>query len=257
MRHLFTFLTLGLLLCSCGGQKGNTSYEPPKPRPKDELPDTPSSTCKVFLAGDSTCAPKTEEDRPKYGWGEKFAPYLNGFTVENKAVGGKSTKTFISGGQWAKLLKSVSSGNVVLIQFGHNDENQTASDGRGTTPQEYGTNLGTFISDVKAKGAVPVILTPICRRSFTDGVVDHTHGEYPAAAKKAATDGGVLLLDIEQLSYNWLTSLGEEASALRYMVSVNGEDNTHLTEMGADEIAKMVAQALKDSGNSYLAALVK
>lgn len=256
MKHLFAILTFSLLLCDCG-QNDDTTYEPPIPRPKDELPETPSTTCTVFLAGDSTCAPKTETDRPKYGWGEKFAPYLNGFTVENNAVGGKSTKTFASGGQWAKMLKSVSSGHVVLIQFGHNDENQTAADERGTTPEEYCSNLESFISDVKAKGAVPVILTPICRRSFTGGVVNHTHGEYPAAAKQAAANGGAVLLDIEQLSYEWLTKLGEEASALRFMVSVNGEDNTHLTELGADEIAEMVAQALKNSGNSYLAALVK
>lgn len=256
MKHLFALIAVGMLLCGCSN-KDNTPYEPPKPRPKDELPETPSNTCKVFLAGDSTCAPKAESERPKYGWGEKFAQYLNGFTVENKAVGGKSTKTFISGGQWAKMLKSVSSGYVVLIQFGHNDENQTASDGRGTTPDEYRTNLATFISEVKAKGAVPVILTPICRRSFSDGAVNRTHGEYPAAAKKAAADGGAVLLDIEQLSFEWLTNLGEEASASRFMFSVDGADNTHLTEQGANEIANLVAQALKDSNNSYLAALVK
>ena len=256
MKKLFALIAVGLLLCCCS-DKDDTPYEPPKPKPKDELPKTPPTTCKVYLAGDSTCAAKTESERPKYGWGEKLAPYLNGFTVENRAVGGKSTKTFISGGQWAKLLKSVVRADVVLIQFGHNDENQTASDGRGTTPEEFYTNLCGFISDVKDKGAVPVILTPLCRRSFTDGAINHTHGDYLDAAKQAAADASAVLLDIEQLSFNWLTSLGEEASASRYMFSVDGADNTHLTELGADEVAEMVATALKNSNNSYLAALVK
>lgn len=257
MKRFFAFLTVGLLICGCAN-KAEEPYEPPKPsKPTDEQPETPASTCKVYLAGDSTCAKKTESERPKYGWGEKFSSCLNGFTVENKAVGGKSTKTFRSGGQWDKLLKSVVKGDVVLIQFGHNDENQTASDSRGTTPDEYTANLTGFISDVKGKGAVPVILTPICRRSFTSGVVNHTHGEYLAACKKAATDDDAVLLDIEQLTYEWLTRLGEEASASRYMVSVDNADNTHLTELGATEVAQIIAGALKDCKNSYLVALVK
>lgn len=216
-----------------------------------------SSNCTVFLAGDSTCAP-SESLRPKWGWGEKLGAYLcDGVSLENKAVGGKSTKTFISGGQWNKMLNLVASGDVVLIQFGHNDENQTASDERGTTPEQFYTNLCGFISDVKGKGAVPVILTPLCRRSFTNGLVDHTHGEYLTKAKQAATDNAVVLLDIEQRSYEWLTALGEDASIPRYMVSVDPyNDNTHLTELGAAEVAQMVATALAECGNAYLSALI-
>ena len=216
-----------------------------------------TSSCTVFLAGDSTCAP-SESLRPKWGWGEKFDMFLcDGVSLQNKAVGGKSTKTFISGGQWDKMLKLVSAGDVVLIQFGHNDENQTASDGRGTTPEEFYTNLCGFIDDVKGKEAVPVILTSLCRRSFTNGVVDHTHGEYLTKAKQAASDNSVVMLDIEQRSYEWLTALGEDASIPRYMVSVDPyNDNTHLTELGASEVAQMVALALKSCGNSYLSALI-
>lgn len=250
MKRLFAFLTLTLLFIGCSN-KAETPSDPPKPKPKG------ASSAVVFLAGDSTCAPKSDSERPKYGWGEKFAQYLNGNTVENRAVGGKSTKTFKEGGQWAKLLKSVTAGDVVLIQFGHNDENQTAADGRGTTPEQYHDNLVGFISDVKEKDAVPVILTPLCRRSFTNGTVNHTYGEYLAQAKQAAIDGGATMLDVEQLSYDWLTGLGEEASASRYMVSVDGSDNTHFTELGSTEVAEMIAKALKDSNYSYLAALVK
>lgn len=213
--------------------------------------------CTLFLTGDSTCAP-SENLRPKWGWGEKLGPYLSdGVTLENKAVGGKSTKTFISGGQWTKVLNNLNAGDVVLIQFGHNDENQTASDGRGTTPEEYYTNLCGFIDDVRDHDAVPVILTSLCRRSFTNGVVDHTHGEYLTKAKLAASDKSVVMLDIEQRSYDWLTSLGEDNSIPRYMVSVDPyNDNTHLTELGAGEVAQIIALALKTCGNSYLSALI-
>lgn len=216
-----------------------------------------TSSCTVFLAGDSTCAP-SESLRPKWGWGEKFGMFLcDGVTLQNKAVGGKSTKTFISGGQWTKLLNSVTAGDVVLIQFGHNDENQTAADERGTTPDEFYTNLCGFIDDVKGKNAVPVILTSLCRRSFTNSVVDHTHGEYLTKAKQAASDNSVVMLDIEQRSYDWLTVLGEDGSIPRYMVSVDPyTDNTHLTELGAAEVAQIVATALAECGNPYLSALV-
>ncbi len=213
--------------------------------------------CTVFLTGDSTCAP-SESLRPKWGWGEKFGQYLcDGITLQNKAVGGKSTKTYISGGQWTKVLNNLDAGDVVLIQFGHNDENQTAADERGTTPEEFYTNLCGFIADVRDHDAVPVILTSLCRRSFTNGVVDHTHGDYLTKAKQAASDHGVVMLDIEQLSYDWLTALGEEDSIPRYMVSVDPyTDNTHLTETGAEEVAQMVADALKACSDPYLRSLV-
>lgn len=248
MKRFAIFLAFGLLLFGGCNKKTDIPSEPPKPKPRK---------CTVFLAGDSTCAPKSESDRPKYGWGEKFAGFLDGYTVDNRAVGGKSTKTYISGGQWNKLLNLVMVGDVVLIQFGHNDENQTASDDRGTTPEEYYANLCTFIRNVNAKKGVPVILTPICRRSFSGGAPRYTHQNYSEQAKKAASDNDAVLLDIERLTYDWLAALGEEASASRFMVSVDGNDNTHLTEQGATEVAEMVANALKDCGVSALVSLVK
>lgn len=245
MKRILLFLTV-CLLAGCGSSKGVT-----------KTAVKPDPACKVFLAGDSTCAPRREKDRPKWGWGEKLGEYLDGYEVVNLAVGGRSTKSYIDEGRWDKLIAKVSKGDVVLIQFGHNDEKKKSPDKYAAPNGAYYDNLCRFIQEVKAKEATPVILTSLSRRQFKDGVIKHTHGEYPAAAKKAAADNGVVALDIEQLSYDWLSSLGEKESASRFMFSVDGEDNTHLTELGADEIAEMVAQALKNSGNSYLAALVK
>ena len=241
-------MTVCLFFWGCG-KKDDITVAP--------KPGENTTKCTVHLIGDSTCAAKTESERPKFGWGEKLAGYLDGNKVENRAVGGKSTKTYVSGGQWDKYLKTFRKGDVVLIQFGHNDENTTSSDNRGTTPEEYYNNLCKFISDTKNKEAVPVILTPICRLSYTDGVPNHTHKTYPEQAKKAASDNDVDMLDIEQLTYDWLAKLGEEAANLRFMVSVDGKDTTHLTEQGASEIAEIVAKALKASGNPYLIKLVK
>lgn len=216
------------------------------------------NTTVVFLVGDSTCAPRTESGRPKYGWGEKFEQELAGVKVVNKAVGGKSSKSYLEEGRWDKVLGLVNKGDVVMIQFGHNDQSKNKPE-RFTEPfGEFYDNLCKYIADVKAKGAVPVILTSISRRSFdSDGYAKHTHKDYPEAAKKAALDNDVVVLDIEQLSYDWLNNLGEEESASRYMYSVDGKDNTHLLEQGAIEIAGIVAKALKDCGNPYLSKLVK
>lgn len=247
MKRLFIIIAC-LVLAGCSKSGGETP-EPPK-----QIEWT-----FVYLAGDSTCAPKSASDRPKYGWGEKFEQFLiKKTTVDNKAVGGKSTKTYISDGYWTKLLSALRSGDVVLIQFGHNDESTNSSDDRGTTPQQYYDYLCKMIKDVKGKDAVPVILTPICRHKFSNGTPVYTHQTYPDMAKKAAADHSVTLLDIEQLTYEWLARLGEEDAKLRYMMSVEGSnDTTHLTELGASEIAEIVADAMKACSDPKLSALAK
>ena len=248
MKRLLFFLTACVLLSGCGASKSAG---------KQAQVVKPDKTCKVFLAGDSTCAPRRDKDRPKWGWGEKLAECLDGYEVVNRAMGGRSSKSFIDEGRWAKLIEMVNKGDVVLIQFGHNDEKQKAPE-RYTEPfGSFYDNLYRFITEVKAKEAVPVILTSLSRRQFKDGVLKRTHGDYPAAAKKAAADNGVVLLDIEELSWQWITNLGDEASASRFFVSVDGSDNTHLVEQGAIEVAQMTAKALKECGDPYLAGLVK
>lgn len=245
MKRLFLFLTV-CLLAGCGTSKVAT-----------KTVQKPAADCVVYLAGDSTCAPRKDSDRPKWGWGEKLAEYLDGYTVVNKAVGGRSTKSYIDEGRWDKLIAMVKKGDVVFIQFGHNDEKKNSPEKYAAAFGDYYGNLSRFIAEVKAKEAVPVILTPMSRRHFKEGNVVRTHKDYPDAAKKAAADGGVVALDIEQLTYEWLSSLGDEPSKLRFMVSADGKDNTHLVELGATEVAGIVAKALKECGNPYLAGLVK
>lgn len=219
--------------------------------------EKPKENCRIFLAGDSTCAKRKDSDRPKWGWGEKLSDFLDGYKVVNKAAGGRSTKSYIAEGRWDKLLGEVVKGDVVMIQFGHNDQKKKNVD-RYTEPfGEYYDNLCKMIKDVKEKKAIPVILTSVNRRNFKDGEPRRTHRDYPDAAKKAANDMGVVVLDIEELSFQWLCKLGEEKSALRYMYSVDGSDNTHFVELGATEVAEMIAQSLKKCGNKYLEALSK
>ena len=185
MRYLY-LLVACLLFAGCSkSDKQEGPIEPSKP-----------SWTFMYLAGDSTCAPKSASDRPKYGWGEKLRPYLGKCSVDNKAVGGKSSKTYISDGYWSKLTQCLKEGDVVLIQFGHNDESTNSSDDRGTTPEQYYNYLLKMIKEVKGKKAMPVVLTPICRHQFSNGVPVYSHKTYPQKAKDVAAAESVVLLDI-------------------------------------------------------------
>lgn len=219
--------------------------------------EKPKENCRIFLAGDSTCAKRKDSDRPKWGWGEKLADFLDGYKVINLAAGGRSTKSYIAEGRWDKLIGDVAKGDVVMIQFGHNDQKKNNVKTYTEPFGEYYDNLCKMITEVKAKKATPVILTSINRRQFREGEPRRNLRDYPAAAKKAANDMDVVVLDIEELSFQWLRELGEEKSALRYMYSVDGSDNTHFVELGATEVAEMIAKSLKKCGNKYLEALVK
>lgn len=214
---------------------------------------TPGRKPKVLLAGDSTCAKSSESTRPKTGWGECLEAALGeGARVQNHAVGGESTKSFIDEGRWKKLCDAVVKDDIVLIQFGHND--QKKDDAHATDPYTtYSENLKKMVSDVRAKGGVPVLLTSILRRYFNnDGTPQRSCGDYPAAMRAVAKSTNTLLIDMEDKTYDWLKALGPEGSKPYYMLDKLNPggtvDNSHLTKDGADAVAGMVAQGMKDLG---------
>ena len=121
----------------------------------------------IFLAGDSTMAAKLPEKRPETGWGEMLgAHFKHGkVRIENRAMNGRSTKTFISEGRWQAVVDDLKKGDYVFIQFGHNDSSKDKGE-RYTPPEDYRKNLIRFVKDVRAKKAHAVLLTPVMRRRF-------------------------------------------------------------------------------------------
>ena len=121
-------------------------------------------TVTVFLAGDSTMAPKLETKRPESGWGEHLQKHFDEkrVRVENHAMNGRSTRTFINEGRWQAVVDKLKAGDYVLIQFGHNDSARDRPD-RYTPPEDYRRNLERFVADVRARKATPVLLTPVVR----------------------------------------------------------------------------------------------
>ena len=205
------------------------------------------AAAKFILAGDSTCAIKKMERRPECGWGERLSRHLGGAEVVDLALNGYSTKSFIDKGKWKALLAQVEKGDVVVIQFGHNDEKK-ADPKRFTEPfGDFYDNLCRFAADVRGKGGRTVLMTPVCRRAFQGGKVKSTHREYPAAVRKAAADTKSVFIDMEDLTRGWLESLGPKASKDFFYVSPEGKpDVTHFNYQGADAVAALVAGAIRD-----------
>ena len=205
------------------------------------------SKAKFLLAGDSLVTEYNESSAPQTGWGQCLAAALGGdVQVSNHAVGGESTKSFIDSGKWDRLMAETVSGDIVMIQFMHND--QKTYESHATDPATtYKDNLRKFISDVRAKGASPVLVTSVLRRQFNNGVLYRNLGEYPAAMRAVAAETNTPLIDCEEWSYGWLTELGEEGAEPYYIVYKRGAetpDNSHFTKEGAEMVAEYIADEI-------------
>lgn len=209
---------------------------------------------RVFLIGDSTCATKDlAKQNPERGWGQMFQPLFDGtVTVENHAVNGRSSKSFRDEGRWDPILSRLQAGDWVFIQFGHNDQ-KVQDSSRYSAPAQYAENLRRYVRETRAKGAVPVLLTPIVRRHFSGESLDDTHGAYLDAVRRVAAGEQTPLIDAERLTRAWVAELGDEASKAFYMWVEEGtcplwpdgrQDNTHLNVRGARSVARMIAAEL-------------
>ncbi len=209
----------------------------------------------IYLIGDSTMSVKDETAYPETGWGMPFRYMFDStVAVSNHARNGRSTRTFISEGRWAAVTSSLKKGDYVFIQFGHNDESKEKTD-RYTTPDQYKTNLKKFISDTRAVGATPVLLTPVSRRKFSNGQAVETHELYSSLVREVARDEQVAFIDLDVKSRGLYQEFGEEKSALLFLQLKPGEhpnypdgknDNTHFNELGARLIAQIVLTGIKE-----------
>lgn len=210
----------------------------------------------LFMCGDSTMADKTElEISPERGWGQLFPSFLtDGVVVENYAMNGRSTKSFIDEGRWAYVLDRIHRGDVVLLQFGHNDS-KIDDPKRYASIEQYEENLMKMTEEAQKKGATVIIATPISRRYWREGQFYPRHGGYPEAARRVAKRMKVACLDMEKSTADWIVELGDEASKAYFMNVAPGEctkfpegktDNTHLRENGAMAVGAMAAKMLVD-----------
>ncbi len=151
------------------------------------------------------------------------------------------------------MEEALSAGDMLLIQFGHNDEKD---DERHTDPDAgYRDNLWRFCRTAREKGAFPVLLTPVSRRFFVGGgALLYTHGEYPRAVRELAAEKGIPLIDLKKDSRELYLSLGEDKTAELFVRLAPGEhpdfpeghdDKTHFNAAGAEKICSLIVQEMR------------
>lgn len=211
----------------------------------------------ILIASDSTAASYAADRYPQTGWGMMLpcglAPDVR---VSNHAMGGRSTRTFLSEGRWERLLAEITPGDTVLIQFGHNDATRAKPERWAPAATEYRDNLLRFIWDVRTAGGTPVLLTPVARRSFgPDGRAKADFAAYSAVVRALAASTRTPLIDLESLSRAWVDRAGP-AGSMAYYLHYRAEDgmsafpkgiadDTHFSEVGARQVANLVAGGLR------------
>jgi len=205
----------------------------------------------IYIIGDST----VDDNQPPFrGWGWALPQYVReGVTVKNHALSGRSSRSFRAEGLFEPVEKALGPGDLLLIQFGHNDEKD---DERHTDPDTtFPEELWRYCAAALSKGAQPVLITPVCRRFFGgDGSLFYTHGEYPRAIRKLAAEKHVPLCDLKAASRALYRSLGEKGTADLFVRLAPGEhpdfpeghdDRSHFNAHGATVIAGLVGEELK------------
>jgi lysophospholipase L1-like esterase len=208
----------------------------------------------VWLAGDSTMAQKQPDKRPETGWGEALQPCFDSTEVRiaNRAMNGRSTRSFVAEGRWKAVIDSLHAGDYVFIQFGHNDEKVGTNN--YSSPDDYRDNLVRFVDEVRAKQAQPVLFTPVVRRKFDGVQLVPTHGAYPDAARAAARERNVPLVDMERSSAALVQQLGPDSSRALWLHLDAGanpnypngvHDDTHFNPLGARTMAGLAIDAIR------------
>ena len=233
----------------------------------------------IFIIGDSTAAKKDlSKGSPERGWGMALGCYFDPqyVRVDNHAVNGRSSLSFIGEGRWDKVLALIRPGDYVIIQFGHNDEKPGET--RHTDPgSTFDYILAKYVRETRERGGIPVIMNPVVRRNFTqktptgddealrnttfkdapkqvegDTLVD-THGLYRVAPRDVARRMNAHFVDANQITHDLEQSLGVEGSKRLHMWYKPGEhpalpkgrqDNTHYNIWGAHQVARLLADAL-------------
>ncbi|MDQ6677025.1 MAG: rhamnogalacturonan acetylesterase [Acidobacteriota bacterium] len=233
--------------------------------PDPILPAKPAPHPTLFLVGDSTVRNgKGEGDGGQWGWGEPLAHYFDSakIDVQNRAAGGTSSRTYMTSGRWAKVLSELKPGDFVLMQFGHNDGGalDDPSRARGTikgagsetkeidnpiTGQHevvhtYGWYLKRYIEETRAKGAIPMVCSPVPRKIWRDGAIAATPGSYATWASDVASSEHVSFLDLAGIIAHHYNALGPEK-----VNALFADEHTHTTRAGAELNAACVVEALK------------
>lgn len=222
----------------------------------------------LFIIGDSTVRNGTSG---QMGWGDPLVRHFDPAKIEvvNRAIGGRSSRTFLTEGRWDAVMANLKPGDFVLVQFGHNDGGPVNDDrcraslkgigeesekiigkidGREETVHTYGWYLRKYASDAKSKGAVPILVSPIPRNIWKNGRLDNGSSSHSLWVRQVAASEKLLIIDFNNLLANRYEALGPDGTARLFA----GTDHTHTGPQGAEFNAAVMVEAIRSLKDCYL-----
>jgi lysophospholipase L1-like esterase len=240
--------------------------------PKNKLPPNPTLST-LYIVGDSTVRNGQGDGKNgQWGWGDLIGVYFdpNKINVLNWALGGRSSRTFISEGHWQQVVNALRPGDFLMVQFGHNDGGAVNDNSRargsikgiGDESQEidnmvtqqhetvhtFGWYMRKYITDTRAKGATPIICTMIPRKIWKDGKIARNKDDYAGWAEQIAQQEHAPLVDLNEIIAERYDAMGPEK-----VNPLFGDEHTHTTLAGAEINAEAVIAGLKALKNDPLA----
>lgn len=285
LRHAFAFAVLFGLLTACA-QKVRVPAVDTDPRqgqkialPEPANPALPS----LFLIGDSTVRNGRDDGQQKgaegqWGWGNPIAAHFDAsrINVVNRAIGGLSSRTYLTGGHWERTLALMKRGDYLIIQFGHND-NGAINDatrarasiggtgeevqlidnmltGQKETVHTYGWYLRKYVADARAKGVTPVIASPVPRKRWdADGKIGRSVASHAGWAREVARAANIAFIDLNENAARAYDAMGRDA-VMKLFPQVTPEEHTHTNLAGAELNARLVVASLPSPLRSFLRA---
>jgi rhamnogalacturonan acetylesterase len=220
----------------------------------------------LYIIGDSTVKNGSGDGQNKlWGWGSFMADHFDTtrISVENHAIGGRSSRTFITEGRWDRILQRLKPGDYVIMQFGHNDAGplDDTARARGTirgsgpdsvatynpirkvneTVYTYGHYMRKYIDEAKAKGAIPIVCSPVPRDNFKDGKVTRANDNYGKWSREVAASNGAYFIPLNDLIADQYDAMGAEA-VHKFFPS----DHTHPNKEGSELNVNMVVKGIRE-----------
>lgn len=281
MNRYLRALAGAILLFLFGGASGQTlpaavNTDPARAVVTLPAPDDPALPS-LILIGDSTVRNGKDDGQGlgpagQWGWGRPIADYFDTgrINVVNRAVGGLSSRTYLTSGHWQRTLAFVKRGDVVIMQFGHNDASPVNDDrrARGTLPgageesedidnlltgqretvHTYGWYLRRFITDIRARGATAIVCSPVpFKRWDADGRIRRAQADYGGWAAQVARQEQVGFIDLNEAAAARYDTLGR-AAVLRLFPQVTPDETVHTNLAGARLNAEVVVAGIRALG---------
>lgn len=221
---------------------------------------------RLLLVGDSTVKNGSGSGSGGlWGWGQVISVYFNHekIVVDNQARGGRSSRTYFTEGLWDAASKKLNRGDIVLIQFGHNDggdmfkgsrprasikgnsdevrEGVVEETNKMESVHSYGWYIRRYVEDAKAKGAIPIVLSPVPRNIWKEERILRATNDYGKWAKEAAEQSGALFVDLNSIAADRYDRMGKDQVSKLFPET----DHTHTNEQGAIVLAECVLDGLK------------